>query len=70
LKNAYPYTDDAIEAWCRELHDISSMLSKPLPDIDPVCRDPDDDYVIAVVLVIDAGYIVTGDKDLLTLVQH
>ena len=32
-----------------------------------VCRDPDDDMVIEAALAGMAEYIVTGDKDLLTL---
>ncbi len=33
----------------------------------PVCRDPDDDMVLATALAADANAIVTGDKDLLVL---
>ena len=32
-----------------------------------VCRDPDDDWVLATALAGDAGAIVSGDADLLTL---
>ena len=32
-----------------------------------VCRDPDDDWVLATALAGDAGAIVSGDVDLLTL---
>jgi putative PIN family toxin of toxin-antitoxin system len=35
--------------------------------IAPVCRDPDDDHVLACALAADATLIVTRDKDLLTL---
>lgn len=36
----------------------------------PVCRDPDDDLVLATALATGSGVIVTGDDDLLVLRQH
>jgi putative PIN family toxin of toxin-antitoxin system len=32
-----------------------------------VCRDPDDDYILAAAVNAGCDYLVTGDKDLLTL---
>ena len=39
----------------------------PLPE--PVCRDPDDDVVLALALAASADLIVSGDNDLLVLEQ-
>lgn len=36
----------------------------------PVCRDPDDDLVLATALAAQADVIITGDKDLLILKTH
>ena len=36
----------------------------------PVCRDPDDDWVLATAVAGDAEVIVTGDPDLLDLGSH
>jgi len=36
----------------------------------PVCRDPDDDMVLATALAAKADCIVTGDKDLLVLQRY
>lgn len=41
----------------------------PLPAIKRTCRDPDDDMVLACALAAHADAIITGDKDLLSLVQ-
>ena len=41
---------------------------QPLPA--PVCRDPDDDHVLACALAAQATLIVSGDKDLLDLHPH
>lgn len=37
---------------------------------EPVCRDPDDDWVLATAVTGEAEAIVTGDDDLLTLGEH
>ena len=43
---------------------------RPLKLDKPVCRDPDDDVVIATALAAHARAIITGDKVLLVLKQH
>jgi putative PIN family toxin of toxin-antitoxin system len=48
------------------LRDQSTVI-KSAPLNQPVCRDPDDDQVLATALTGSADCIITGDKDLLTL---
>lgn len=42
-------------------------LIEPAPLPQPVCRDPDDDAVLALALAARADLIVSGDQDLLVL---
>ncbi len=45
--------------------DADVVASATLPE--PICRDPDDDLILAAALAARADAIVTGDKDLLVL---
>ena len=55
----------------RILHELQALaemvVAPPLPQ--PVCRDPDDDAVLACALAAQVDLIVSGDKDLLVLKQ-
>ncbi|MBL8381433.1 MAG: putative toxin-antitoxin system toxin component, PIN family [Burkholderiales bacterium] len=49
----------------RYLASVLSLEAAPLPR--PVCRDADDDHVLACAIAADADLIVSGDEDLLSL---
>jgi predicted nucleic acid-binding protein len=42
----------------------------PVPPFPRVCRDSDDDLIIATAVAANADRLVTGDNDLLTLGKH
>ena len=44
------------------------VVSGPLAA--PVCRDPDDDWILATALAGACGCLVTGDKDVLAIGEH
>lgn len=47
---------------------LSELIELP-DEIPPICRDPDDDRIIACAVIGRADAIVSGDKDLLSLEQ-
>jgi putative PIN family toxin of toxin-antitoxin system len=49
-----------------EVRRLAEVLDPP-PLPEPICRDPDDDHVLAVALAAQVDFIVTGDQDLLVL---
>ena len=55
---------DAIE---RNIRREARLLDAPPPLPAPVCRDPDDDVLLATLAASPADALVTGDKDLLVL---
>jgi uncharacterized protein len=54
-----------VEQWLFFLHD-RIKLTTPSRDI-AICRDPDDDKFLSCAVSANATWIVSGDKDLLTL---
>lgn len=59
-------TNTSRERSLAEVRQLAEVIEPP-PLPQPVCRDPDDDQVLALVLAAKADLIVTGDDDLLSL---
>lgn len=49
-----------------EVHALAEVIT-PAPLPQPICRDPDDDEVLALALAAQVDFIVSGDNDLLDL---
>jgi len=65
LRNRFVYTDQDVEEFCLLLR----AFARPVPALPAVqvSRDPTDDYVIPTAVAAGVSYLVTRDKDLLTL---
>jgi hypothetical protein len=55
-----------------EFIDLISIigLTYQIQDIPKACRDPKDNFLLSLCLIGNAAYLVTGDKDLLDLVEY
>ena len=55
-----------------EFIDLISIigLTYQIQDIPNVCRDPKDNFLLSLCLIGNAAYLVTGDNDLLDLVEY
>ena len=66
LRGKFKYSDEDAREAIGVLRSKSVIVaSNPLAS--PVCRDPDDDHILATAVTGQARCIVTGDKDLLVL---
>lgn len=59
-------TDTSRECTLAEVRRLAEVIAPP-PLSQPVCRDPDDDEVLALAVAAKVELIVSGDKDLLLL---
>jgi len=66
IRQRYIYTDDDAQGFCAKLGEAFTLLIG-CPPLTGVCRDPNDDMVLACALAAQAAYLVTRDKDLLVL---
>jgi putative PIN family toxin of toxin-antitoxin system len=51
------------------VRELAEVIDPP-PLLVPVCRDPDDDAVLALAVAAQADLIISGDADLLALGSH
>jgi putative PIN family toxin of toxin-antitoxin system len=51
----------------RILAEAISALVQPAQPVSGICRDQDDDHILACAIAVNADYLVTGDSDLLEL---
>lgn len=69
IRKRYHYSDESVIQFSQELKVVAHLVTK-LPQVSVIDRDPNDDVVIACALKGRVHYIVTRDKDLLTLGQY
>lgn len=69
IRRYYTYSDERIEEHIADLAALAE-LTGTLPELHAVPLDPKDDMVVATAVVARAGYLVSGDRHLLSLGQY
>jgi putative PIN family toxin of toxin-antitoxin system len=70
LKNKFSFTDRETDFFISILSEAADEIYHPVGVLSGICRDPDDDLVLLCAQETKAGFIVTGDNDLLVLKDH
>jgi putative PIN family toxin of toxin-antitoxin system len=65
LRRRYRYSDRDVAEFCSDLLAVAAIETK-LPDVRMV-RDPNDDMILACALAAHADYLVSRDKDLISI---
>ena len=66
LRKKFKFSENDVREAIGILNTVANIV-EPLPLTEPVCRDGDDDMILATALTGNADCIVTGDKDLTDL---
>ena len=66
-KFKWPKEQCAFAAWNLRAH---ATMVAPVPLAKPVCRDKEDDNILATAVAAGCDALITGDKDLLVLKKH
>ncbi len=68
IRRRYQYPETAVVEFCKGLARLAVIVSD-IPEVH-VVRDPDDDMIVACALAAGAAYLVSRDKDLLSLGEY
>jgi putative PIN family toxin of toxin-antitoxin system len=60
---------EEVRRFVADLASVMTLAADPLPPYPAVCRDPGDDYLVAFARAARVDALVTGDRDLLELVD-
>jgi len=69
LSSKFHFSPDLVEEICGFLSGNLELVEAGSLD-EPVCRDPDDDFILSGALAAGADCLVTGDEDLLVLEEY
>lgn len=67
-RQRYAYTDIEVVEYCQDLGRLAIVVTAA-SEI-RIVRDPNDDMIVACAIAVGADYLVTRDKDILSLDRH
>ncbi len=70
LRKKFAFSPSEVKDARGVLLEASGKIAQAISPIAPVCRDPEDDKILACAKQTDADYLVTGDQDLLVVAQY
>jgi uncharacterized protein len=70
LQRRYAYDAGMAAQYCDDLRAVFTFVPDPPPMPGAVPRDPDDDKIVACAVAAGAEYLVSRDRDLLSLVTY
>ncbi len=70
LRTHYRYTEQQVAQYRADLLALATVVDDPPPLHGVVPRDPDDDKIVACAIAVSADYLVTRDRDLLSLRRY
>jgi putative PIN family toxin of toxin-antitoxin system len=65
-RSRYNYTEEDVALFCRTILGLATMVTN-VPEVRGVVRDPNDDVIVASGIAAGAEYLISRDKDLLSL---
>lgn len=69
IREHFQYSDRSVRQYVHGLRVVSQLVTR-IPKIHVVSRDPNDDMVIGCALKAKADYLISRDKDLLSLTRY
>ena len=69
LKSKFMFSDEEISLFSSILEEAATVF-RASGSVAGVCRDPEDDVILACTAEAGVNYLVTGDKDLLAIGQY
>jgi putative PIN family toxin of toxin-antitoxin system len=67
-RKRYQYPDEAVIEFCQNLGHYATVVTE-VPEV-RIIRDPNDDMIVACAIAAGADYLVTRDKDILSLDRY